>query len=114
MRAFPDGDQRYPISTGEADEPVWARDGSELFYREGGRMMVVKVATEPQFVADSPSLVFDDVYVETRSGNTAANYDVSLDGERLLMVKDQGPGEHPTLVVVENFLDELQRLVPVD
>jgi hypothetical protein len=42
------------------------------------------------------------------------SYDVSLDGQRFLMLKPVGdPGAVPTnLVVVEHFDEELKRLVP--
>ena len=31
VQAFPDGGRLYNISPGEGREPVWSRDGTELF-----------------------------------------------------------------------------------
>ena len=43
-------------------------------------------------------------------------YDVSLDGQRFLMIKDAaGPDQSaspPRIVVVQNWLEEVKRLVP--
>ena len=45
-------------------------------------------------------------------GATSANYDVSQDGRRFLMVKDADDGVVSTrLVVVVNFAEELKRMV---
>jgi hypothetical protein len=44
------------------------------------------------------------------TGLTRANYDVDLDDQRLLMVKDEG--ESGRLNVVLNWLEELKRLAP--
>jgi hypothetical protein len=41
---------------------------------------------------------------------TTANYDVSLDGQRFLMVKEESPSGRPNVVL--NWFDELKRLVP--
>jgi hypothetical protein len=44
------------------------------------------------------------------------SYDVSPDGQRLLMVKPSAGGEpdaRPRIVIVTHWLTELQRLVPV-
>jgi hypothetical protein len=45
------------------------------------------------------------------SGLTIANYDVDLNDQRLLMVKDEESGR---LKVVLNWLEERKRLVPID
>ena len=43
----------------------------------------------------------------------ARNYDVTADGERFLMLKsDEENLETTNLILVENWFDELQRLVP--
>jgi hypothetical protein len=42
----------------------------------------------------------------------AAGYDVSLDGQRFLMVKPVGQAEATQINVVQNWFEELKRLVP--
>ena len=85
------------VSVGGGFDPVWARDGSELYFRGNGAMWACTVAlegTEIQFGA--PTRLFDDVY-ET----FGVAYDVTLDG-RFLMVRIPGqPSLKRTLVVTD-------------
>ena len=70
--------------------------------------MVVGIKTEPTFSAGSPVVLFTGRYT-TFTGPTL-NYDISPDGQRLLMIKqEEGPGQ---IHVVLNWFEELKRLVP--
>ncbi|MEX0880601.1 MAG: hypothetical protein WD451_12860 [Thermoanaerobaculia bacterium] len=95
------------ISTGRGTEAVWARDGRELFYRSGDKMMAVTVQVGATFVAGKPRPLFEGNYA---MGPVAGftNYDVTRDGQRFLMVKSEGSA--PTqLNVVLNWFEELKR-----
>ena len=55
VRPFPEVDaRRWPISTAGGTEPLWSRDGSELFYRAGDSLMAVAVRAEPTFAPREP------------------------------------------------------------
>jgi hypothetical protein len=56
------------------NEPVWSRDGRELFYLNGDAMMAVEIRTSPTFAAGAPRMLFEGRFV--RSPNTVASYDV--------------------------------------
>ena len=118
VQPFPAGGERIPISTGPGTEPVWSPDGNELFYRDGPRMMAVSVDSEEAFTAGRPRVLFEGPYLLDRAGSVVPNYDVSLDGQRFLMVKSAAPiGEDAVrtdVIVVSNWFEELKRLVPVD
>ena len=73
-------------------------------------MMAVSVKTVPTFTAGKPSLLFEIKYVT--SLRSPSSYDVSLDGQRFLMVKEEGRG--PEIHVVLNWFEELKRLVPTN
>jgi Tol biopolymer transport system component len=45
VRPFPDPGGKFAISTDGGSEPRWSRDGRELFYRNGDKMMAVTMAT---------------------------------------------------------------------
>jgi len=60
-------------------------NGRELFYRSGGKMMAVDIATQPGFSAGKPRVLFEGQYQPTPA--TFPNYDVSPDGQRFLMLK---------------------------
>ena len=118
--SFPDGGGRIPISRGPGTEPTWSRDGREIFYRNGEQMMVVAVDTTDSLEAALPDLLFENNTLEVPAGAASRQYDVTADGRRFLMVKpldptsDGVPGSTPQINVVQNWFEELRRLVPTD
>lgn len=62
VRSFPGpGGGRSLISIDGGSEPRWRRDGRELFYPSGERMMAVALTTTPVFRAEEPRLLFEGV-----------------------------------------------------
>jgi len=113
VRPFPNVDDgSWQISTDGGRQPVWARRGDELFYRDvTGAMVSVPVRTSPTFSADRPTMLFNRPYLA--AGTAGWNYDVASDG-RFLMIKDaEADRASASLVVVLNWADELRRIVPV-
>jgi len=109
---YPGPGGRLQISTEGGTEPVWSRNGQELFYRSGDKMMAVEIGTRSGFSAGKPKSLFKGLYQPTPILD--ANYDVAPDGRRFLMIKPGGEEEVPTQVnVVLNWFEELKRLVPV-
>jgi serine/threonine-protein kinase len=111
VQPFPGPGEKSQISTEGGREPLWAGSGKELFYRDGEKMMVVEVSTQPGFSAGRPRLLFEGRYEYSPTGTTG--YDVSSDGQRFLMVQATEPEEAPTQIhVVLNWFEELKRRVP--
>jgi serine/threonine protein kinase/Tol biopolymer transport system component len=108
---YPDAGQRWPVPTRGATNPVWSRDGQELYYISDDSMMVVKVTSEPDFPIGKPELLFKlpDVIV-SRGRRLVSCYDVSDDG-RFLMLKRSDDTED-RLIFVQNWFEELKRLAP--
>jgi serine/threonine-protein kinase len=103
---------KWQISTEGGTEPTWARNGRELFYRNGDKLMMAAVETKPVFSAAKPILLFEGHYEIGLSG--VEDYDVAPDGQRFLMIKTVAQEAPPTHVnVVLNWSDELRRLAPV-
>lgn len=104
---------KTPVSTpGGGTQPLWARSGRELFYRRGDQMRVVSVSAQGGTVKLSDDhLLFQRRYAFS-SALTAPNYDVDLNDQRLLMVKEES--ESGRLSVVLNWSEELKRLVPTN
>jgi len=112
VRPFPGPGGKMQISTEGGTEPMWARNGRELFYRNGDKMMVTAVETQPVFAASKPELLFEAHY-ETGLSSFERDYDVSPDGQRFLMIKGSEQESAATqLNVVLNWSDELRRLAP--
>ena len=89
VRSFPDGDRRLQVSTDGGTQPSLSGDGKEIFYRNGDRMMAVELrATAAGVELSQPRLLFERPY-SYGAGITIANYDVTADGQRFLMVKDE-------------------------
>jgi serine/threonine-protein kinase len=112
VRPFPGPGGKVQISTEGGTEPVWSRNGRELFYRNGDKMMAAAIVTQPAFAPAKPRLLFEGHY-ETGLYPFLANYDVSPDGQRFLMIKASDQGSTPTQFnVVFNWSEELRRLAP--
>ena len=82
----------------------------ELFYRslDGHQVMAVPVTTTPRFSVGKPTRLFEGRFRAQFSA--AANYDVSPDGQRFLMVT--GSDEAPRQInVALNWLEDVKRRV---
>jgi serine/threonine-protein kinase len=104
VRAYPGPEGKWQISSGGGVEPSWNRNGREVFYRAGSKMMSVTVRTEQGFSADQPQVLFEGRY--RFAPYPTPNYDVSTDGQRFLMLK---PAEAPIagIHVVLNWLNRV-------
>jgi len=116
VRPFPKVDSgRWTISTGGGDQPRWSPNGRELFYRSGEAMMAVPVSTEPAFKAGAPEKLFQGNYASF----LGHMWDLSPDGKRFLMIKQESGGELPKpearqrINIVVNWFEELKQRVPV-
>jgi len=77
------GPGRWPISSGGGWSPRWRRDGRELLYFSGTGVMTVDVETEgAAFRCGSPRRLFDPRFPI----DPGASFDVTRDGQRLLLV----------------------------
>jgi hypothetical protein len=98
-------------------ELLWGPNGRELFFlAPNGAVMSVRVEGGATWSAGTPTTVIDGRYYRGPDTNIARTYDVSRDGKRFLMIKDvRDPKETSApvrIVVVQNWLEELKRLVP--
>ncbi len=109
VRPFPAVDSaKIAISVGGGLEPLWSRDGTELFFRNTrGDMFTVPVATGPRFEHRSPQLLFTDPALVQQE--FYRSYDVHPDGKRFLMLQSGG-GESNSINIILNWRTELDRL----
>jgi serine/threonine-protein kinase len=114
VRPFPEiGDDRQQVSTNGGTRPVWARNGRELFYLAPDGLFSVTVTPGPGFKLGSPLRLINRRYF-AETAFIGRTYDVSPDGQRFLMIKDDaGDGVRPAIVVVQNWLEQLKaRVLP--
>jgi serine/threonine-protein kinase len=116
VRPFPrtEGAARL-VSIGGGSGPVWAPNGSTLYYRgASGDMMSVPVTLNPTFTSGRPRALFRFAGVYRMSG-TATAYDIHPDGKRFIMVsehKDAAATPRQQINIVLNWFEELRRLAP--
>ena len=121
VQPFPGSGRRELVSIDGGVQPVWARNGRELFYRVSRgpgrtmRMMVVDVTLGDAFTAGKPRVLWEAMSVRYPAGTGGRAYDVGPDGQRFLMIQQRDPVSQPPIthvVLVQNWLEELKRLVP--
>ncbi len=91
-----------------------SRDGSELFYRSAGDLMLVTVDLGATFGAGTPRPLFADPYARDNSANGIGgvpNYDITPNGQRFVMVRGVSAGRD-SVIVVTNWFEELRERVP--
>jgi eukaryotic-like serine/threonine-protein kinase len=116
IQPFPGPGPKVQVSNDPGTDPQWRRTGGELYYRSRGRMMVVSVATSPTVRVTAPRELWAEPKYTGGSGSscgmpgvTSSNYDVTPDGQRFLMVRDDDVGVASSrVVVVMNWAEELK------
>jgi Tol biopolymer transport system component len=84
--------------------PIWARDGSRLYYLKGDMITAVTVETEPQLRIGQPVALFEVPGI--------SSYDVTSDG-RFIIVQRTG-SDQPQVIAVTNWFEELKKLTGTD
>ena len=101
LTTYPDLRDRQRVSSGGGNTPLWARDGSELYYRSGDRVMAVQVSLGSSSSVSQPVVLFRGNY----DNSQPAGWDVDAQG-RFLMVRP-APGTFGQFQVVTNLAAEL-------
>jgi hypothetical protein len=114
VRPFPiSGQGEIAITAEGATRPVWARDGSELYYWTTRKSSVVlkaiRITSGPPSSWGAPTVAVEGPYV-------TAGFDTDYDvwGGRFLLMKDSAEGAARAarqMVVVQNWQEEVRRLV---
>jgi eukaryotic-like serine/threonine-protein kinase len=110
-RPYPGPGIKVQISTAGGVEPLWSKDGRELFYRSGQRVMSASVRLSPELTAGTPQVLFEspspyDTDPEFRQ------YDVAADGRFLMIREMAGPRPPDHLRLVVGWRPDLARRVP--
>ncbi len=105
VRPFPEGGGKQRISPRGGRQLSWSRDGKTLFYVEGNTLIAVPISTRNGLSAGAAKPLFE--HSGFRNFSTA-NYDVSADGKRFLVIETTGEHEEkpPAIRIVENWIEE--------
>jgi hypothetical protein len=76
--------------------------------------MAVAVRNDPSFAASKPEVVFEKRYFMSQGSSVPGRtYDISRDGGRFLMIKED-ENLLKELVLVQNWFEELKRVAPAN
>jgi len=112
VRPLSDAPGKWQISNNGGIQPLWARDGKRLYYRWQNQVWAVDIRTEGGFSFGNRRMLFE------RPGYVVStpirSYDLSLDGQRFLMVKldERRPTPVTEIILIQNWIEELKRIVP--
>jgi serine/threonine protein kinase/Tol biopolymer transport system component len=77
---------KWPVSKGGGNQPLWRRDGKELFYVSAdSKMMAVDVSTTPVFSSGNPKALFAAPVWGGATSPNVTRYGVTPDGKRFLI-----------------------------
>ena len=107
-RPFPQGSGKRQVTANGGRQPLWSKDGAELFYVEGETLMAVAVSTVGEFSVGSPKPLFrlpllPGMVIEYQ-------YDVSADGRRFVVIEDveDKQASRPSVHIVQNWYEDFR------
>ena len=116
VERYPQLGSRQQISTRGGRLPLWSRDGRTLFFRslDNRQVLSVGVQSGATLVAGRPEVRFDLPMSPPQGGSRP--YDVGPDGRFFVLrnAETEGGTGTPSIVLVQNWTEELKRLVPTN
>jgi Tol biopolymer transport system component len=119
VRPFPGpGEKRRVSGRNGGVAPVWSRDGREILYVEGARIMSVALGPESRRDIGPARLAFamPFAWLQSYSLDQTQLFDVSTDGRRVVAIQpdEAAPATPllPSLTVIPSLFEELKAKVP--
>jgi len=118
VQPFPVTGTKYQVSKDGGRQPLWSPDVKELFYNSTlagvGRLVSVKIATQPSFTFGNPTPIPVDGILPSGGGGVR-DFDITPDGKFIVVKTGLLPSDRTPLQVqvVLNWFRELQERVPV-
>jgi serine/threonine-protein kinase len=104
VQPFPGPGGKWLVSQGGGGfNAIWSRDGRRLFYRRGDQFLEVDVDTGVGFAPGTPRVLFSGRYLAT-----GRDFDVSPDGTRFVLMRNDDPRSTAKLRVVLNWWHALE------
>ncbi len=103
VRAFPGPGVPIRVSPNGGGEPVWARNGRELYYLQGKQMMAVAVDTAKGFNFKPAVPLFETSHLRS---NQPPSYDVTTDGRFVVLTPH--PNIQQPITVILNWTEMLR------
>jgi Tol biopolymer transport system component len=95
---FPHGTGKFLVSSGGGIWPRWSRDGKELWYRQGDRMMAAEIiAKDGTLTIGKAQQLFQ---ADPAPGGLGPMYDVSADGRKFVIASRGAHAANPLMLVL--------------
>jgi hypothetical protein len=109
VRTFPAGGGKIQVSSGGGTQPVWARDGQELFFRSATELMSARVAKGEGFDVSPPVALFKDAFSRPQ-GEGHTTYDVLPGGDFVFVevIETQLNTQSPAIAAIFNWDEEVR------
>lgn len=118
LRQYQESGNRVQLSVAGGTQPIWSRNGRELFFRNGNELLVVNITLGPNVTAGKPVVLFSKAMPESTSGRIyklSSDYDVSSDGQRFVVPKvNPESDDSPRARVILNWFSQLKQASVVE
>jgi Tol biopolymer transport system component len=114
VQPWPGTGGKWQVSPGGGREPVWRRDGKELYYvttffvasaESSGSIMAVPIRTDSGFEFGTPQALFQT----SMPVIPFCKYDVSADGQRFLVNSVVGEARANPITLIQNWTAEIKK-----
>jgi eukaryotic-like serine/threonine-protein kinase len=116
VEKYPEFGDRQQVSVNGGSRPIWSRNGRELFFSSLAwrQIFAVPIQSASRLIVGRPQVLFEYPILPAPGG--ARPYDVAPDGRFIIIGRGQEntPNASQNLVLVQNWLEELKRRVPVN
>lgn len=103
VHPWSDFGKKFPVTTEPGMFPVWSKNSKEIAYRLGSKFYSVAVDSSKGFSVLKRKRLFEGQYL--------TSFDISPDGKRFLLVRDEHGTLPSKLNVVLNWTEELKRIM---
>ena len=115
VERYPERGNLQKISTDGGRLPLWSRDGRGLFFSspDGRQMFTVAVQSGTTFLPGRQRVLFEDSMLAQATGFRP--YDIAPDGRFVIIRRSQAKevgSPESNLMLMQNWFEELKRLVP--
>ncbi len=102
---YPDMNRRWRVSTEGGENPIWATDGSKIYFEDNEDHLVsVTIQTDPSLSLSNPTILFDYEQLGLSSGFT-----ITPDGQHFITTQfEKTESEVTEFRVVLNWFQELE------
>jgi len=99
------------VSSAGGHDPVWSRDGKEIFFENSGTLMSAHVLSDAPLRLASPEIVLAGGFAHDDTDPGLRFFDAAPDG-RLLVVEPATGSSAASVVLLQHWDQELNRLLP--